>query len=52
MEKTFFKVKIDKKLDKLPTTPIFKKKLEAARMLLSKLKVTEQNLREMNVKQQ
>lgn len=45
------KVKTNKKLDKLPTAPIFKKKFEAAKVILSSLKVTEQNLREMNIKQ-
>ncbi|WP_157997936.1 hypothetical protein [Haemophilus haemolyticus] len=39
-----------KNLDTLSDAPIFKKKVEAAQSALSKLKVTEQNLREMNVK--
>ncbi len=49
MKKTI-KPNVNKSLDMLSETPIFKKKVEAARMILSKLKVTEQNLREMNVK--
>ncbi|WP_156106943.1 hypothetical protein [Gallibacterium genomosp. 1] len=47
---TLMKVKIDKKLDKLPSTPIFKKKVETANLVLSRLNLTEQNLRELKHK--
>lgn len=41
------KVTIDKKLDELPSTPIFKKKFESAKLFLSRLILTEQDLREL-----
>lgn len=41
MKKTSIKVKVDKKLDELPTAPIFKKKFESAKLFLSSLKLTE-----------
>lgn len=35
------KVKIDKKLDKLPNTPIFKKEYEEAKIFLANLNFTD-----------
>ncbi|EHO47711.1 hypothetical protein [Haemophilus sp. oral taxon 851] len=47
---TLVKVKIDKKLDKLPSTTLFKKKVETANSVLSRLNLTSQNLHELKSK--
>lgn len=38
------KVKIDKKLDELPNTPIFKKKYEEAKIFLANLNFTDEKV--------
>ncbi|MDO5055648.1 MAG: hypothetical protein Q4D86_10060 [Pasteurella oralis] len=47
-KKTKVNIKIDKKLDRLPEAPIFKRKIEAAEKILSKL--TEKDILILNAK--